>query len=542
MTQGLQSDVYMQTTHCFKDKKAKVSFSGTIKKILIGSLIASAITSAVTPTAFAASLQDTSNKTTTLENSTVTQNYEADEESRIFSINAVLDKIEAGVISKESIKLLAKQLIELDKEVLMSGKTASSDVVAVVQRADNLIAGVTAEDTTEVKAALTLIKTDLGISDTVKNTEGTMESTPRLAATTTSPKTFTDVKKGAWYYDNVMKLVAKGAIAGYKDKNGKDIFAPNANITNAEYLTILMKAVQGGTYNKVSPNAHWASGVIVAAYKAGVVTPTEITANDYNKAITRKSMALYTERALELIKNEKKLDTTNIENIIHDFSKVDGSKYEDAVKQIYARGIVGGDVNFNFNPDSNATRAESATILLKTIEKSSRKDMSKVDISIPVWESKADSTMIIQSGIYKGRITPEAGEKFDFNALKSALFYKDVNGQCYVSINLPKLPQGFKWGGALIVYDKDGGLIFSTKSCIEEKTGAIKIKVTGVTASTISKVESATLTLKVVNKDNEYMISHSLSTNVPDKVLSQDANSSSEREWIELSTKDIFKW
>ncbi|MEG1496717.1 MAG: S-layer homology domain-containing protein [Clostridiales bacterium] len=81
---------------------------------------------------------------------------------------------------------------------------------------------------------------------------------PTITATNKANITFSDVKKGEWYYDNVMKVAKCGIINGYEDKT----FRPDALITRAEisniiYLASGLKATTQTKFFTDVPDGEW---------------------------------------------------------------------------------------------------------------------------------------------------------------------------------------------------------------------------------------------------------------------------------------------
>ncbi|MEG2638926.1 MAG: S-layer homology domain-containing protein, partial [Clostridiales bacterium] len=117
---------------------------------------------------------------------------------------------------------------------------------------------------------------------------------PTITATNKANITFSDVKKGEWYYDNVMKVAKSGIINGYEDKT----FRPDALITRAEiskiiYLASGLKATTQTKFFTDVPDGEW--------YTEAINT---LAANDYvngngdgtftpNNSATRAESAKY---------------------------------------------------------------------------------------------------------------------------------------------------------------------------------------------------------------------------------------------------------
>ena len=186
---------------------------------------------------------------------------------------------------------------------------------------------------------------------------------PALAA-----PSFSDVRSGSWYYENVMRMAGMNALNGYADGT----FRPDGNITNGEFLTVLMKTLTG-TESYPADGGHWASGVLTAAYASGVCTESDLTEAGLDTAITRAEAAKYTARAVEKLLKEGKADTTGLSALIADYGDVESSGCADAILDMYARGIITGDDLGCFNPGSKIRRSEAATIVLRAYDTAERK-------------------------------------------------------------------------------------------------------------------------------------------------------------------------
>ena len=135
--------------------------------------------------------------------------------------------------------------------------------------------------------------------------------------------------------------------------------------------------------------------------------------------------------------------------------------------------------------------------------------------------------------------------QYDLQALETARFYKE-NGKMYVSIDLPQLPEGFKWQWSVASYDKEGQYIFSTyTSDTEGKTGKQIVEVYSEYVDegrTVKDIKVTTLSVSVINENRKSMIMHKLSTDAKNQILSQSKVSSSDAEWVSFDTSKIFNW
>ncbi|WP_242263016.1 N-acetylmuramoyl-L-alanine amidase [Bacillus cereus group sp. BfR-BA-01511] len=88
-------------------------------------------------------------------------------------------------------------------------------------------------------------------------------------------KTFPDVQTGHWAEDSINYLAEKGAVTG----NEKGMFEPGKEITRAEAATMMAKILNLPIDKNAKPSyadsqKHWATPIIAAVEKAGVVKGT----------------------------------------------------------------------------------------------------------------------------------------------------------------------------------------------------------------------------------------------------------------------------
>lgn len=383
ITENLQNDAYMTTEHR-RDKKAKVSFAMVMNKVLVGALILTSVAGGATVPVQAATTYEPS--------TTITENYKLNIENSLFNINQVTNAIKVmqaqGIVTNEILINLATELLNLSSAVISSGASASSEVIKAVANAETVVNTVTksSENTDgliKVNASITTVKSTLGIV----TKEQTISNVSTLAVKAAYPTSFKDITKSSDYYTAVSKIAKLGAIGGYKDGT----FKAKTNITNAKFICILMRSVNSKV-SRATKGTDYTASVVTSAIKAGIVKSTELLPDDYSATLTKDDMALWTARAIEYKasgKNTKQLN--NVENLISDFSNIDGSKYQDAVKDLYSLGILSGS---NFKADSKVTRGTAVNVILKAVYSSYRKDMSKV--KIPSTSTEARDSKILK--------------------------------------------------------------------------------------------------------------------------------------------------
>ena len=163
---------------------------------------------------------------------------------------------------------------------------------------------------------------------------------------------------GHWAEANIAKLMGLGAISGYPDGS----FKPDAIITRAEFVTILVKAFkfenkEGRIFSDTA--SHWAKDNIATAKSMDIVNGFENGLFGPDDLIAREQMAVIIARAL-------KLDLIDGKTAFADNSKI--SKWaKEAVFAAVKNGIMKGYPDNTFRPQGNATRAEAVTAIVNAL-------------------------------------------------------------------------------------------------------------------------------------------------------------------------------
>ena len=171
---------------------------------------------------------------------------------------------------------------------------------------------------------------------------------------------FSDVS--GWYADAVNFLVAREIISG----TGDGTFDPNANITRAQFVTILAKlsgdSLSGYTsssFTDVSAS-DWYFGAAQWAYENGVASGAA-GRFDANATITRQDMAVMIARYAEKIAKYELPETADAVTFT-DSGKID-SYASAAVTAMQRAEIISGNSDGSFAPKANATRAAAAKMI-----------------------------------------------------------------------------------------------------------------------------------------------------------------------------------
>ena len=159
----------------------------------------------------------------------------------------------------------------------------------------------------------------------------------------------------------IMKL--QGVINGKSDR----LFAPEDNITRAEFLALVTRAVgmKSGSYNNcfsdITPDK-WYASTVQAAYDNGFINPGMIENNNFQgeKTITREEMTSMIAAGYKMLAG-KDADAVDISHF-KDMSGISAWALED-VKKAYGLSIIKGITETTFEPKTNATRAQAAVMI-----------------------------------------------------------------------------------------------------------------------------------------------------------------------------------
>lgn len=160
---------------------------------------------------------------------------------------------------------------------------------------------------------------------------------------------------------------AKAAIDGLRQNavingNGDGTFAPAADMTREEYLTMLLKTfgveIKSGNvpFTDVDSN-EWYADVVATAYELGITNGMGDGTFGIGKKIIRTDMVVLAARLAQ--KLEISIPQNEAAVIFADYTTIPDYGYE-AVVAFQQATFLKGDENGNFNPMNNTTRAEAA--------------------------------------------------------------------------------------------------------------------------------------------------------------------------------------
>jgi len=177
-------------------------------------------------------------------------------------------------------------------------------------------------------------------------------------------KSFQDVADGHWASEAVRMLAAQGIVQGVT----ADRFAPNKQVTRAEFAVLLARALglsagDNLRFGDVDPSEPYA-GAVAAVSEAGIVNGRSGSLFAPNAAITREEIAVMVMRAYAYAAKGETAGSGQRfadHDLISDWAR-------DAVDAAHSLGIVQGRGDNRFVPQGTATRAESALLVARLLE------------------------------------------------------------------------------------------------------------------------------------------------------------------------------
>lgn len=159
-----------------------------------------------------------------------------------------------------------------------------------------------------------------------------------------------------WSKDEVKKLADTGIVSGV----GNSRFAPDKQITRAEFLTLLMRAAgfEDAEYNNeisdVASDA-WYAGTIAKALANGIIDSSDFRPEE---SIKREEMCTL------LVKTYEKLNGEMSEGNVS-FTDADSISDVSSVKKAVSKNLFKGMEDGSFAPKANSTRAEAAAVITR---------------------------------------------------------------------------------------------------------------------------------------------------------------------------------
>ncbi|TBL78145.1 S-layer homology domain-containing protein [Paenibacillus thalictri] len=171
-------------------------------------------------------------------------------------------------------------------------------------------------------------------------------------------KQYSDVPAGHWAAQAVRTMSAQHIVNGVNETE----FAPSAQITRAEFATLLVRGLgltssQKSSFADVQP-ADWYAASIAAAAEAGIVNGRDDNRFAPNEPVSREEMAALLVRAAQY-KGAKLQQAAALQGGFADQAQISGWA-KTAVDTAAKSGLLQGKDAAKFEPHTPATRAESA--------------------------------------------------------------------------------------------------------------------------------------------------------------------------------------
>lgn len=185
--------------------------------------------------------------------------------------------------------------------------------------------------------------------------------------------TFSDVPEDHGFYTAIMDCAAKGITSGYADGT----FRPTNSVTKAQFSVMLSRAFYPDEVKKYDTDVYKKQGWFVpntrALYMAGVLKDTSFvsgfaTSATMDQVINRYDMA----RLMTNIMANKGFSATSAQKTeaqkkIADYKNIP-AKYQDAVKNVFALGIITGYSNGAFNGNNVMNRGQGCVVIYRMMK------------------------------------------------------------------------------------------------------------------------------------------------------------------------------
>ncbi|MFC5447546.1 S-layer homology domain-containing protein [Paenibacillus aestuarii] len=296
-----------------------------------------------------------------LKNSTISLKFEPLAES-----DAISAVSKAQDVSKSDIKLAGEVY-----EFKLSVKRADGTDASVLSQFDEPITiHLKVDASIDPKTAGIYYISDSGALEFVGGTYSNGEMVALIShfskyAVLQVTKSFTDVASSYWAAGVIKELAAKQIV------NGMDAttFAPERNVTRAEFTTLLVRALKLTATEKTAftdvLSSDWYADAIAIAVKVGIANGKSDSIFDPNAQITREEMVTMMMRAYTTVHGAQPAASgTSFKD------EADISTWAAAfVKQAAAKQLIQGRAAGVFDPQGITTRAEAAQVIYNLLTK-----------------------------------------------------------------------------------------------------------------------------------------------------------------------------
>ena len=178
---------------------------------------------------------------------------------------------------------------------------------------------------------------------------------------------FSDVKRTAWYYNDVTECAKLGIVAGFE--NGT--FRPDEKVTGVQFVTMMTRTFYNDKVEAAQKSKPAGSPWYWANKKVGedVFMTTSMTITE--KAMNRYDMANVAKNVINKANGGAQRPSLELQNSVvsqvKDWSSVPKNRTV-AIKTCYATGIIMGMADGKFHGEESMTRAQACTVIMRMLK------------------------------------------------------------------------------------------------------------------------------------------------------------------------------
>lgn len=181
---------------------------------------------------------------------------------------------------------------------------------------------------------------------------------------------FTDVPSTYWGYSYITKAANNGLVSGI----GNNQYGPEQKLSNAQFVTMVCNLFYSNQVKAQGSSSDWWRPYMNVAYANNLLSGTTVGQNyaaagswnssSVNGQISRYDMAqiMYNLSTVQRWETPDSMSLVLSQLLIKDFGSIP-TNYQMPVAYCYAKGLLTGDENSNFNGSATTTRAQAAVVL-----------------------------------------------------------------------------------------------------------------------------------------------------------------------------------
>lgn len=182
--------------------------------------------------------------------------------------------------------------------------------------------------------------------------------------------TFTDVPSTYWGYSYITKAANNGLVSGI----GNNQYGPEQKLSNAQFVTMVCNLFYSNQVKAQGTSSDWWRPYMNVAYANNLLSGTTVgqsyaatgswSSSSVNGQISRYDMAqiMYNLSNAQKWESPDSMSLVLTQLLIKDFGSIP-TNYQMPVAYCYAKGLLTGDENSNFNGSATTTRAQAAVVL-----------------------------------------------------------------------------------------------------------------------------------------------------------------------------------